>query len=326
MGMKKMPWLAFTITLALLSSAGMNPSAADDPRIVLKKVQAALETTYYKGLLVTVKKEGAGREEEVAKAWFGPHGQQALEIITPAWRNGERLVVDAVNRWVHYPDCGAVLKLAAEHEPRLPQTKGALFEGTGRLENRPALILRWEGKFGLRRVWLDAEKYVPLKREDKNARGELVLSQALQEVEFPSALPPERFRLAPDPGMILYTDEAAFHQAVSLPHIQRGVDYQIRMPEFLPSGVTFRRALLRQLPQLTVVQIRFGDNKDKAISLFEYRTTQILIPPERQFLAEAGGGREAKLNFFRWRVGGLDMVLVGNLPLEVLREIAKSVK
>ncbi|MGE5551291.1 MAG: hypothetical protein ACM3ZC_12300 [Bacteroidota bacterium] len=324
--MKRGRWLALAIALAMLPPIGVRPQAADELRNVLKKVQTALDTTFYKGLLVTVKRVGTGREEEVAKAWFGPRGQQALEIITPTWRGGESLIVDGVNSWVYYPDCGAVLKLAAKRENRVPQTKGAQLEGTGRLGDRRALILRWEGQFGLRRIWLDAEKYVPLKREDKNARGELILSQSLQEVEFLSAPPLERFRFAPDPGLMVFTDEAAFHQAVSLAHVQRGVDYRIRMPEFLPSGIVFDRALLRQLPQLTVIQVRFGDKKDKVISLFEYRTSQVLVPPERQFLAEAGGGREAKLNFYRWRAGGLDLVLVGNLPLDVLREIAKSVK
>ncbi len=307
--------------------AGGRLAAADEAQVI-QRVQAALATTYYQGLLVTVRRVGSGREEEVAKALFGPRGQQALEIITPSWRNGERFVVDREYAWLFYPDCGAVLRLpAAGQERRLAMAREARLEGTDRLGDREVYILRWEGKRGTRRVWVDAERFVPLKREDRNDRDELLLSQTLQEVEFPAKAPLARLRFALESGLTLYEDEAAFHQAVSLPHVQRGVEFRVRTPDYLPTGLAFRRATLRELPQILVVQLRFNDGKGKALSLFEYRVTQVLAPPERQFLAEAGGtGGGGKLGFARWRLGELEFVLVANLPAETLREVARSIK
>jgi len=304
---------ALLLALCFLLPVAAWPRAAEEAQ-VLGRVETALATTFYQGLLVTVRKVGTGREEEVSRAWFGPRGRQAIEVITPSWRSGERLVVDGTYSWVLFPDCGAVLRLpAASQERRLAMSKSAVLEGTGRLAERPVLILRWEGQHGLRRVWVDAEHYVPLKREDRTPRGEMLVSQTLQEVQFPATPPLGQLRFTPDPGLALYTDEAAFHQSVSLPHVQRGVDFRIRMPEFLPPGFAFQRAFLRELPQLVVVQLRFGDDHGKALSLFEYRTSQVLVPPERQFSAESGLGPRSKLAFFRWRLGELDLVLVGNL-------------
>lgn len=313
--------------LGAMVLAGVRPAAADEAQII-QRVQTALATTYYQGLLVTVRRVGSGREEEVAKAFFGPRGQQALEIITPSWRNGERFVVNREYAWLFYPDCGAVLRLpAAGQERRLVMAKEARLEGTDHLGDREVYVLKWESRIGTRRVWVDAERFVPLRREDRNVRDELLLSQTLQEVEFPANAPQARLRFALEPGLALYEDEAAFHQAVSLPHVQRGVDFRVRIPDYLPAGLAFRRATLRELPQILVVQLRFNDGKGKALSLFEYRVTQVLAPPERQFLAEAGGaGGGAKLSFARWRLGDLEFVLVGNLPAETLREVAKSIK
>ena len=315
-------------SLGAMILAGGRLAAADEAQSIIQRVQTALATTYYQGLLVTVRRVGTGREEEVAKAIFGPRGQQALEVITPSWRNGERFVVEREYAWLYYPDCGAVLRRpAAGQERRLTMAREARLEGTDRLGDREVHVLRWEGKHGTRRVWVDAERFVPLKREDRNDRDELLLSQTLQEVEFSASPPLARLRFTLEPGLALYEDEAAFHRAVSLPHVQRGVDFRLRMPDYLPAGLVFRRATLRELPQIVVVQLRFNDGKGKALSLFEYRVTQVLAPPERQFLAEAGGaGAGGKLGFVRWRLGELEFVLVGNLPADTLREVAKSIK
>ncbi|MGE5528865.1 MAG: hypothetical protein ACM3X6_06965 [Patescibacteria group bacterium] len=306
-----------TLPPVLAGQAGLSEAQ------ILARVEKSRATEYYQGLLVTVRRAGSSREDEVARAWFGPQGRQALEVVTPSWRSGELLVVDAVNSWLYYPDCGAVLRLPAKAANlRLDPPKGAVLDGTERLGDREAYVLSWEIRRGTRRIWIDAQRFVPLKREDRNRRGELILAQTLEGVEFPSLPPQDRLRFTPDPDLTLYTDQAAFYQAVSIPHVQRGVDFQIRQPAFLPPGLSFRRAFLNTLPQLTVVQLRYG-GQGRAMSLFEYRATRMLIQPERQFLAGRRGG---KLNFLRWRVGEIEMVLVGNLPAPVLREVAESIK
>lgn len=315
------------VFLLLLFSVAVRAASAETEADLAKKVQTALASTYYQGLLLTSRKVGNGREEEVAKAWFGPKGRQALEIVSPAWRQGERFVADAAGSWLYYPDCGAALRLSVGGKHPLPMAKGAVYEGVDRVGTRQAHILRWNNQRGSRRIWVDAERFVPIKREDRNARGELLLSQILTDVQFPEAPPLAELTFVPEARMAVYEDEAAFQQAVSLPHVQRGVDYRLRTPEYLPAGLVFRRAILRSLPQIIVVQMRYSDGKDKAFSLFQYRPLQMPVQPEKRFLAELGGrdGR-GKLNFIRWKLGELEFVLIGNLPPETLREISRSVK
>ena len=318
--------LLFLIVLWCLPPAMAGMSAADEKEL-LQKMEAALAVTYYQGILVTVRKAGAAREDEVAKAWFGPHGRQALEIVTPSWRRGERLIVDGGHRWIVYPDCEAALSLPMAVQDRPGGSiEGARLEGTELLGERQVFVLLWRGGLGARRVWIDAERFVPLKYEDRDSQGELLLLQALEEVKFLKDPPLDRFRFAPNPEWTVYTDEEAFHQAVSLHHVQRGVDFRIRQPKHLPPDFAFRRAFLRELARLVVIQLRYSNPKGGAISLFEYRADPILTPPAKQFLADAGVGRQAKLNFLRWRAEELEFVLVGDLPPQALRAVAKSIK
>lgn len=312
----------FAVLLAGRVAGGRNEES------ILAKAQAAQAETYYQGLLLTSRRSGSGYEEEVARVWFGPGGRQAQEIISPLWRNGERIIVDGTHYWLYYPDCNAALRLpAADRPPMELQVAEARLEGTEYLGGRETYVMRWESDGGTRRVWFDAERYVPLKREDRNGRGELILAQTLHEVQFPFDPPLERLRFEPDPGLALYTEEDAFHRAVSLDHVQRGVDFRLRLPGFLPAGMTFRRATLRALPQITVVQMRFADDAGKEMSLFQFRISKTIAPPERQFMAEVGAdsGR-VKLSFTRWKLGDLEFVLIGNISLDQLQQVARSVK
>lgn len=307
----------------LMAAAG--PCAAERQEL-LARVRAALKTAYYQGILITERASasGAGREEEVARAWFGPDGRQALEIISPAWRRGELYINDGQHRWVVYPQCAAALRLAAGSEgDGLQFLREARLEGTERLDGRETLLLRVDGSRGVRRVWIDAVQYIPLKQEDRNLRGELIFSRALTEVEFPSAPPIQRLSYTPEPGMAVYTDEGEFHRAASLPRVQRGVDFTLRRPSFLPTGLAFARADLMEVPQLQVVRLLYSDGHrgGRQFSFFQYKAGRLLGLPERQFIKEWRG-----LQVYRWRQGTLEFVLVGNLKPAILRRIAQSVR
>ncbi len=310
--------------LALQAWTAPPPPREDE---ILARVGKALASTYYQGLLITTRRLGAAKEDEVAKAYFGPGGRQSLEIIAPGWRSGELLVVDGTTSWVYYPDCGAVLSLPVKDPAyRLAIGRKARLVGNERLHERPTLVFLWENERGQRRIWIDAEKYVPLKREDRNQRGEMIFQQTLEEAAFPAEPPLSHLQFTPEPGTAVYTDEKSFQQAASIPHVQRGVDFRIRVPSYLPAGSSFDRAYLRRLPQIDAVQLRYLTGKGTAFSLFEYRAIEAPLPPEKPFLAIAGSGRRGSLNFLRWRWGEIECILVSALPISELREIAKSAR
>jgi len=322
--MRRLYWTcAVMMVLALFTPVTYTGSEVQ----IQAKVQNALSVTYYQGLLITVRAVNTSREDEVARAWFGPGGRQELEIVTPSWRSGEKYISDGVDTWLVYPDCRAVLLLPFKDQyQELAFLKGAKLEGTERLEDREVYVFGRANARLRRRIWIDARRFVPLKREDRSVSGDLILSQTLSEVVFLPAAPTKRLRFTADADLTVYTEEDAFHRDVSLKHLRRAVDFSPRMPSFLPPGFAYLRALLVVLPQLVVVQMRYSNSQGKAMSLFQYQASVFLESPEKRLMAETGAGKDRKFNFLRWRKGELEYVLVANLPPKILREVADSLK
>lgn len=185
------------------------------------------------------------------------------------------------------------------------------------VEVKPALRRRGAG----RRFWVDAEKWVKLKTEDIGPGGVVVSTSCYTRIDFVSAIPDQKFRFEPPPGVRVEQEGVPPHM-LSVGDAQRQVKFRILEPSYLPAGFKPVGATVVPFRGGKLVALRYTDGVS-SFSLFQ-TPGQTLNPRFLQRLHE-GPVRPGK-GIYSWRHGDLNLTLVGRFPADEAGRIADSVK
>ena len=137
-------------------------------------------------------------------SWSEGAGQSFLEFTAPARDAGSRFLRRDDNMWIYLPRVGKSVRIQghmlrqglmgsdfsygdASERPSMVDDYTATVERTDTLDGRPAYVLYLTAKkddlaYPMRRVWIDAERYVALKEERYARSGKLLKTAVMGDV------------------------------------------------------------------------------------------------------------------------------------------------
>jgi len=196
------------LLLAAAVALGTAPLAAqsvDDPAEILRRVDANLtfETAYSRSRMIIHYRAGDVRTLEF-EAWAIGEERSFIEFTAPARDAGSRFLRLEDVMWYYLPRVGKSVRIQghmlrqgmmgsdfslgdATENPSLVDDYDAVIEADSTLDGRPVRVLSLTAtsddvSYASRRVWVDTERWVPL-REERYARGgRLLVTTSLGDV------------------------------------------------------------------------------------------------------------------------------------------------
>ncbi|MHB0885294.1 MAG: outer membrane lipoprotein-sorting protein [Bacillota bacterium] len=341
--------LALGLFLAGAVSGCGTPAA---PQIVGQMTAAFEKLTDYQATL-DLKYTLAGQDQTVEiKQSFKKPDRHRLEFLAPAELKGQLTVFNGQTMWTYSPSDNEVLVFTQAGEEVVGQDQRSLISGVldslksaesvraagrGRIEGRFAYILevtpatpKGDDLVSLLKVWVDRATWLPLKVETYNGAGKLVSSALYKDVKENSGLADDLFKFTPPQGANV-TQGGALPAVVSIEQARSAANFGLKQPTYLPAG-------------LSLLQIsRIGSGADVAI-VFEYGRGEAATLSISENKAIPGatdmpgmkptdlGGLSAEViqtdefSSVHWVVGGVEISMTSNLPLDELGKVARSIR
>lgn len=195
---------ALIFILATISLAVNMPPPAD-PYQILEKVDANMQakTRIIESKMVI---HGRRRSREVtSKSWSEGNDRSFTEYISPAREAGTKMLKLEDRLWIYTPTSDRIIQLSGHllrqsvmgsdlsyedmmENRALKETYTATIIGEEVLEDRKMWMLELTAKvediaYHKRKVWIDQERYVPLKEELYAKSGQLLKQTTLSKVE-----------------------------------------------------------------------------------------------------------------------------------------------
>ncbi len=197
---KRMP--AALIGLILLPVA---LAAQPTPEEILDRVDGnmTIRTARTKALMTISYRDGDVRELEF-ESWGVGTDRSFLEFLSPARDAGSRFLRLQGNMWIYLPRAGKSIRIQghmlrqglmgsdfsygdASENPSMGEDYEAVIEKTDSLDGRPCYVLYLTAKrknlaYSSRRIWVDSERWVPLREERFARSGKLLKTARMSDV------------------------------------------------------------------------------------------------------------------------------------------------
>lgn len=194
--------------ILLLLWAGIDATsvtAQTTPREILERIDSnmTINTAQMRAAMHIRYNDGDVRSLEF-ESWTIGQDQSFLEFTQPARDAGSRYLRLEDNMWIYLPRVGKSVRIQghmlrqgmmgsdfsygdASEQPSMVDDYDAVIEKEEEFEGRPTYVLYLTGKkkslaYPLRRIWVDAERWVPLKEERFARSGKLLKTAILSDV------------------------------------------------------------------------------------------------------------------------------------------------
>ncbi len=175
--------------------------AQPTPKEILERIDAnmTIKTAYMRAEMVVQYKGGDTRSMQFS-SWAEGKDRSFLEFTAPARDAGSRYLRMDDNMWIFLPRVGKSVRIQghmlrqgmmgsdfsygdASEQPSMVDDYDAVIEKEEELDGRPTYVLYLTGNkktlaYPMRRIWVDSERWVPLK-EERFARSGKLLKTAL---------------------------------------------------------------------------------------------------------------------------------------------------
>lgn len=175
------------------------------PREILERIDSnmKIETAEMRAQMVINYKDGDARTLEF-NSWSEGASQSFLEFTKPARDAGSRYLRLDDKMWIYLPRVGKSVRIQghmlrqgmmgsdfsygdASEQPSMVDDYDAEIEKEEALDGRPTYVLYLTGKkkslaYPMRRIWVDSERWVPLKEERFARSGKLLKTAWLGDV------------------------------------------------------------------------------------------------------------------------------------------------
>lgn len=193
------------VGLWLVPSVTRPAFAQISPRDILQRVDdnMTIQTARTKAEMTIMYREGDERTL-VFESWAEGTDQSFLEFLEPARDAGSRFLRLDDNMWIYLPRVGKSVRIQghmlrqglmgsdfsygdASENPSMVDDYEAVIEGEEMLDDRPTYVLHLTAKrsdlaYPSRRIWVDAERFIPLKEERYARSGKLLKTAVLSDV------------------------------------------------------------------------------------------------------------------------------------------------
>jgi len=198
-------WKALLVLPALMALTLAPAFAQPSAREILERVDAnmAIGTAQMRAQMTIQYREGDARTLEF-ESWAEGTDRSLMIFLAPARDAGSRFLRLEDNMWIYLPRVGKSVRIQghmlrqglmgsdfsygdASENPSMVDDYDAVIERVDTLDGRPAHVLYLTGKkkdldYPMRRVWVDAERGVPLKEERFARSGKLLKTSLLGDV------------------------------------------------------------------------------------------------------------------------------------------------
>lgn len=189
----------------LVASSSAFVRAQPSPREILERVDAnmMLESVWMVADMTIHYSKGDVRTLTF-QSWSEGQDKALLEFTSPSRDAGSRFLRIEDNMWIFLPRVGKSVRIQghmlrqglmgsdfsygdASEQPSLVEDYEARIERTETLDDRPTYVLYLTGKrddlaYQMRRLWVDSERWVPLKEERFAKSGKLLKTSTLGDV------------------------------------------------------------------------------------------------------------------------------------------------
>jgi outer membrane lipoprotein-sorting protein len=194
------------VTLWALASAAIQGAAAQiTPREILERVDAnmTIQTSRSTARMIITYREGDVRELEF-RSWAEGVDRSFLEFTAPARDAGSRFLRRADAMWIFLPRVGKSVRIQghmlrqglmgsdfsygdASENPSMVDDYDAVLEREETVDGRPAYVVYLTAKrrdlaYQGRRIWVDTERWIPLKEEMFARSGKLLKTATFGDV------------------------------------------------------------------------------------------------------------------------------------------------
>ncbi len=335
-----------------LSVAVSGCGAPAAPQIVGQMTAAFEKLTDYQATL-DLKYTLAGQDQTVEiKQSFKKPNRHRLEFLAPAELKGQLTVFDGETMWTYSPLDKEVLVFDQAGEEVVGQDQRSLISGVldsvrsaesvkatgrGRIEGRSAYILevtpstpKGDDLVSLLKVWVDGATWLPLKVEAYNGAGKVVSSALYKDVKVNSGLADDLFKFTPPQGTMV-TQGGALPEVVTLEEARSAAGFGLKQPTYLPAGLSLMQvSRVGSGADLTIV-FDYGNGEDSSLTISENKaiagaTTMPGTKPTDLGGLSADVIQSDEFSIVHWVVGGIEVSMTSNLPLDELGKVARSIR
>ena len=172
---------------------------------ILRRVDGnmTIKTARTRARMTIMYREGDTREFEF-ESWSEGQDRSILEFLSPARDAGSRFLRLEDNMWIYLPRAGKSIRIQghmlrqglmgsdfsygdASENPSMIEDYEGVVEREDTLDGRPVYVLMLTAKrrdlaYAGRRIWIDSERYVPLKEERFARSGKLLKTAFMGDV------------------------------------------------------------------------------------------------------------------------------------------------
>jgi len=193
------------LALLLVAASPLGGAAQLSPREILERIDAnmTIQTSRSRAEMAITYRDGEVRRLEF-NSWARGTDQSFLEFTSPARDAGSRFLRREDAMWIFLPRVGKSVRIQghmlrqglmgsdfsygdASENPSMAEDYEAVIEGEETLDDRPTYVLyltarRRDLAYPGIRVWVDAERWIPLKEERFARSGKLLKTSLLGDV------------------------------------------------------------------------------------------------------------------------------------------------
>ena len=317
--------LAGALLAATLVLPALPARADDDAREWLERMSEALASRNYEGVFT----HSTRRQSETMRIVHRVDDGESTERLVSLDGSGREIVRTRKEVHVYLPDRSVVLVEPRTDEgslvgrypepgPRLDQMYTLDLHDGPKLLGRDVQVLDIRPRDGFRfgyRLWLDRKSAMPLRTVVFDPTGEAVESINFTELEMPKRIPAS----ATEPS-IDATGYRWVRNSKSAPPARPPSAPVAWLPNRLPPGFRLVKVRTQVIPgvALPVQHLIFSDGIASISVFIEPARPDGNAPPESSSVGSASA--------FSTTVGGHVITAVGEVPLETVRDIARSVE
>ncbi|MCS7253898.1 MAG: sigma-E factor regulatory protein RseB domain-containing protein [Armatimonadota bacterium] len=293
----------------------------------------------YSGVQKVVFVRGGMRSVWKWRVWHDAAGRSRMELIEPMLGRDSVIISDGKTTW-HVIGGGKVViqsqdvfrapwEVNAERLDLLLQNYRVNALGKEEICKRECYIVSFEPHYNFnpsRKVWLDADAYIPLKVEDYNPDGTLAWQMEYEEFSIDERISPLLFQPSISKETKIINWGFSRKGPFRISELPTNLGFTPLLPASLPSGYTFDKAFVIELPGWQgkpVLHLIYTDGLN-VISVFESKEAMLGEHPKPHKHGKPMQFFVPQSVVLR-HVGNVRVVFISRISKSVLEQMAQSI-
>jgi sigma-E factor negative regulatory protein RseB len=334
-------FLALAAAAVLVAGAPRDVRAASDGYALLKEAVIADDHVSFSGTVTSLIYGGNATSATVVHIEHKAPNDWRLWYVAPADAYGRLIISNESVAYQYEPSKGKVFSndwaslapfAATLDIGRIKRNYAVQASDHAEVAGRPARTLSLVSTYShalVLRMWVDNATGVILRRETYHGDGTIATRTEFDSIRFVKDLPDDLFKMTVPAGMTLTPGAEYGASTPAMDTLTSGLPFKPVGPRELPDGFTFEKGSTASRGGVQTVQFVYSDGL-RSLSLFENSTGRYPAFDDPAPKTLAVGKQDGKYTLvdgqtlLTWNAGGLNFIMVGDLPLKELAHIGAS--